>query len=83
MSITIISLSNPVKELPKKTINWKELPENLKEKILECEYFMVRNSQSLLIYNDRKCVIDCMINLNYETKEIEILNAYAKEGKLF
>lgn len=83
MSITVISLSNPIEELGEIIINWNELPELVKKELLKGDYFMIRNSQSLCIYQDRRCIIDCMILTDLEGVEIELLNAYSKEGRIF
>jgi hypothetical protein len=80
--ITIISLSNDTQELPIVVSNWSQLNDQTKELILSCSDYRVMNSQEMLVYNGRKIVASCMIDI-LEDNKLYIENCYTTEGKLF
>jgi hypothetical protein len=88
MSITIINLSHPTKELKTITENWNNLPEALQNQITDADHYTL-NHQSLLIYKDRQCILDCMVSVdlfeNGETNwdRIVIENCYNSDGLLY
>lgn len=85
MSITIISLSHPTKQLKTITENWNDLPEQLQQEILVADYYHLK-PQSLLIYKDNQCIFDCMVSIDLfksgkvNWNRIAIQNCYNKEG---
>lgn len=88
MSITIINLSHPTEELKTCAENWNDLPEELQEIILKADHYTL-NPQSLLIYKDRQCIIDCMVSIDHfksgkvNWNRIVIQNCYSKDGLLY
>ncbi len=88
MSITVINLSHPTEALKTIAENWNDLPETLQNEILQADYYTLK-PQSLLIYKDRQCVLDCMVSIDlFESGGINwnrlvITNCYSKEGKLY
>lgn len=86
MSITIISLSSPVKEFPQVISNWNEFSEELQNNILEnCTDFRIMNSQEILIYSDRQIVYSCSHTRIYndefdEEGQIKITYVFNKNG---
>lgn len=88
MSITIIDLSNPTEELKTITENWNDLPKELQQNILAADNYRLK-SQSLLIYKDRQCILDCMVLIDiFESGQVNwnrilIQNCYNKDGLLY
>lgn len=88
MSITVINLSHPTKELRTITENWNDLPEALQNAILEADNYRLK-PQSLLIYKDRQCIFDCMVSIDLfksgkvNWNRIVIQNCYNKDGLLY
>lgn len=88
MSITIINLSHPTEELKTITENWNDLPEALQQAILVADNYRLK-PQSLLIYKDRQCILDCMVLIGlFESGKVNwnrivIQNCYNKEGLLY
>ena len=88
MTITIINLSHPTKELKTITENWNDLPEALQNQILEADNYRLK-SQSLLIYKDRQCILDCMVSIDlFESGKtnwdrLVIQNCYNKDGLFY
>lgn len=85
MSITVINLSNPTNELKTNAENWNDLPEVLQNQILDADYYRLK-PQSLLIYKDRQCILDCMVSIDLfksgkvNWNRIVIENCYDKSG---
>jgi hypothetical protein len=88
MSITIINLSHPTEELKTITENWSNLPEELQNNILAADYYTLK-PQSLLIYKDRQCILDCMVSIDlFESGKVNwdrivIQNCYNNDGLLY
>ena len=88
MSITIINLSYPTEQLKTITENWNDLPEQLQNTILTADHYRLK-PQSLLIYKDRKCILDCMVSIDiFESGKVNwnrivIENCYSKDGLLY
>jgi len=88
MSITIINLSHPTKELKTITENWNDLPQELQNQIITADHYTLK-PQSLLIYKGRQCIFDCMVSIDHlksgETNwdRIVIQNCYDKNGLLY
>lgn len=88
MSITIINLSHPTEQLKTIAENWDDLPEELQQAILVADYYTLK-PQSLLIYKDRQCILDCMVSIDlFKSGEVNwnrivIKNCYNKSGLLY
>lgn len=88
MSITVLNLSHPTKELKTITENWNDLPKALQNAILEADNYRLK-PQSLLIYKDRQCILDCMVSIDlFESGKVNwnrivIQNCYNKNGLLY
>lgn len=88
MSITIINLSHPTEQLKTITENWNDLPQELQNQITTADYYTLK-PQSLLIYKDRQCILDCMVSIDLldsgqvNWNRIVIQNCYNKDGLLY
>ena len=88
MSITIINLSHPTEELINNAENWSNLPKELQQSILAADHYTLK-PQSLLIYKDRQCILDCMVSIDlFESGKVNwnriiIQNCYSKDGLLY
>lgn len=83
--LTVINLSHPTEQLKTNVVNWDNLPEELQQKILQADHYTLK-PQSLLIYKDRQCILDCMVSIDlFESGQVNwdrivIQNCYNKEG---
>ena len=88
MSITVINLSHPTEQLKTMTENWNDLPQELQNQITTADHYRLK-PQSLLIYKDRQCILDCMVFIDlFESGQVNwnrivIQNCYNKDGLLY
>ena len=75
-----LSYSHSTKELINRYItNFKKLPKNIRERIINASMWNVIGSQELLIYDNKKsCIIDCGIELNED--KIKITSLGCRDG---
>jgi len=73
-----VNQSNNISYINSKVQNWDELPEELKEKILETDSWWIDGSQSLLYYIENKVVIECGIFI--DENQIHISSAGCHDG---
>lgn len=79
---TIISLSHDTNNLPELVSNWSEMKESVKNFMLAASDFRIMNSQEMLIYNGRKILASCSIDI-LENDQVYIENCWTDEGNIF
>ena len=74
---TVINVSTPVSELPSMLGNWGELPVEIKEQLLACDYIMFDGTRLLNVYKEDTMVFSCMYDELYDIKFL--VNAYNRQ----
>lgn len=70
--ITVINLTNPIKELENVIGNYEEIKKVIQ--LVDATHFSIPNNQEIIIYKDNKVVLACSYNSYYD--KIYITSAY-------
>jgi len=78
---TVIHLTKGIEYLSNEVKNWSEVPSNVKEYLLNGTDFK-HNGQELIIYEGRKIIASCTIDLDYYDNII-INDCWTDQGNIF